>query len=95
MYIQKSKKWTTAKSQDYNGRHYDSKFEASQAIELTELQRAGRIKSFETHERIELKSNGYHICNYYIDFTVHHLDGTIEYIETKGYPTEKIGRAHV
>ena len=26
----------------------------------------------------------FHLTNYYIDFVVHHNDGTIEYVECKG-----------
>ena len=66
---------------------YDSKFEAGYADELVLRQKVGDIKSFQSHIAIPLAVNGYKICDYYIDFVVHHNDGTTEYVETKGYPT--------
>jgi hypothetical protein len=66
----------------------DSKFEAGRAQELELLKRAGEIKDFREQVKIPLEVNGYHICNYFIDFVVDHNDGTTEYIETKGYATD-------
>jgi hypothetical protein len=83
MYQQK-KKWTTAKSTEYKGHRYDSKFEASYAADLDLLVRAGKVKSWERQVKIPLEVNGYHICNYFIDFIVYHADGIIEYVECKG-----------
>ena len=71
-----------------NGKQYDSKFEAGKGQELELLKKSGEIVDFDTHLRIPLQVNGYHICDYYIDFAVYHKDETTEYIETKGYPTE-------
>lgn len=68
-------------------KQYDSKFEANYGQELEILLKAGKIEGFETHVRIPLIVNGYTVCDYYIDFVVFHKDGTVEYIETKGYPT--------
>jgi hypothetical protein len=82
-----NKKWTTAKKCNYDGRQYDSKFEATYAQELTLRKMAGEIKDFDTHKRMELVVNGYKICDYYIDFVIYHNDGTIEYAETKGFET--------
>ncbi len=48
---------------------------------------AGEIEAYESHTRIPLIVNGYHVSDYYIDFVVHHLDGSIEYVETKGLPS--------
>lgn len=66
----------------------DSKFEAGKAQELELLKYAGEIKDFEEQKVIRLEVNGYWICDYKIDFVVHHLDGITEYIETKGYATD-------
>ena len=66
----------------------DSKFEASKAAELALLKRAKEIKDFKEQVKIPLEVNGYHICNYYIDFVITHNDGEIEYLETKGYSTD-------
>ena len=38
--------------------------------------------------KLDLKVNGQHITNYYIDFIIFHNDGSKEYVETKGYPTD-------
>ena len=86
------KKWTTAKKQEYNGRLFDSKFEASQAYELDMRKKAGDIKDYKTQVNIPLIVNGYKICDYRIDFIVEHNDGTREFIETKGvaFPVWKI-----
>ena len=66
---------------------YDSNFEAGYGAGLELRVKAKDIQSFETHQKIELNVGNFHICNYYIDFVVYHNDGTIEYVETKGYPT--------
>jgi len=72
----------------FDGQKYDSGFEASYAAEL-ELRRKGNdILGWDRQVKIALNVNGYHICNYYIDFVVHNKDGTKEYVETKGYATD-------
>lgn len=83
MYFQKHSYYNTKKS----GRN-DSKFEAGKAQELELLKKAKEIKDFQEQVKIALVVNGFHICNYYIDFVVEHNDGEIEYIETKGYATD-------
>jgi len=86
MFYQRSK-WGRAKKTVVGGIRYDSKFEASQAKELAILLKTGKISGFESHVRIPLEVKGFHVSDYYIDFVVHHLDGTMEYIETKGLKT--------
>lgn len=87
MYYQK-RSWTTAKKQTYNGSKYDSGFEAGYARELDLRLKAGEILGWDRQVKIELNVNGYHICNYYVDFKIYHKDKTIEYVETKGYATD-------
>lgn len=87
MYKQKIGYYNVPKHK-YGNKQYDSKFEAGYGWELEMRQKAKEINSFETHQKIELIVNDYHICNYYIDFVVYHNDGTIEYVETKGFTTE-------
>lgn len=82
------KRWTTSKKQEYGGNKYDSGFEAKYAAELDLRLKAKQIKSWERQVKIPLDVNGYHICNYYIDFIVYHNDGTTEYVETKGWASE-------
>lgn len=83
-----STKWGKARKCEINGRRYDSLFEASYAQDLENLKKAGKILGFDTHVRIPLTANGYVICDYYVDFAVYNLDGTTEYVETKGIPSE-------
>jgi len=85
-YFQRNK-WGRAKKTVVNGVKYDSKFEASEGKDLGTLLKAGKIKDFKAHVRMPLEVNGFHIADYYIDFMVEHLDGTIEFIETKGIKT--------
>ena len=66
---------------------YDSRFEAGVAQELELRKRAHDIKDFKEQVTIPLAVNGYHICNYRIDFVIEHNDGTIEYLEAKGFST--------
>lgn len=73
---------------EYNGIKYDSKKEAEFAQQLDLLKRAGEVRSWERQKRISLDINGYHICNYYIDFVVTCADGVEEYVEVKGFETE-------
>jgi hypothetical protein len=63
----------------------DSKFEAGKAFDLEMLKKAGEIKDFKEQVKIPLIVNGYEVCTYKIDFVIYHNDGTVEYLETKGY----------
>src|ERR1035437_8118780 len=83
-----SKKWTTAKKQEYNGFRFDSGFEASYAAELDLRIKAKDIKGYDKQINLDLIVNDYVVCQYRIDFIVYHLDGTKEFVETKGYATD-------
>lgn len=85
---QVKKQWTNAKKQFVNGFRYDSCFEAQYGMFLESELKAKRIKSFERQVNIPLEVNGYLVCTYRIDFIVYHLDGIIEYVETKGMHTD-------
>lgn len=80
-------KWAHAKKTVVDGIKYDSKFEASYARDLQLQAKAKQIAGFEAHVRLPLIVNGFHVSDYYIDFVVDHLDGTKEYVETKGLKT--------
>lgn len=67
---------------------WDSKFEAGYAQELDLRLKAKDIAGYESHVRMPLNVNGYHICDYYVDFQIFHNDGTTEFTELKGYSTE-------
>lgn len=77
-----------AETSIYNGVNYHSKLEASYAMQLDWRKKAGEIKNIIRQYRIDLRINGKHWRNYYIDFKVELIDGTFEYIEVKGFPTE-------
>jgi len=76
-----------AKKQTYDGYLYDSKFEASVAQDLNLRVKAKELTHYERQVNLELIVNGFIVCTYRIDFIAHHIDGTIKYIEAKGYPT--------
>lgn len=69
--------------QTVNGIKYDSKKEASKAMELEMMKKGGAIKDYQPHVRLSLDVNGSHICDYIIDFVVEALDGSKEYLEIK------------
>jgi hypothetical protein len=73
---------------EVNGITYHSKLEGKYAFELNARKLAGEIKDWERKVRISLDVGGRHICNYYIDFLIHHLDETKEYVEVKGFQTD-------
>ena len=72
----------------YNGRIYHSKKEAEYAFELDIRKKAGEIKEWIPQYKINLKVNGYHIANYYVDFKVIMANGSEELHEVKGFSTE-------
>lgn len=76
-----------AKKQSFGGRTYHSKKEASYAIQLAWLQKAGEIREIIPQYKLDLRVNGKHITNYYIDFKVTYSDGRVELIEVKGFET--------
>lgn len=76
------------KSSVHNGLSYHSAFEASYAAELDWRVKAGDIVRWERQVKLDLKVNGHHINNYYIDFIVHHHDGSREFVEVKGAELE-------
>lgn len=76
-----------AEKQTFNGRSYHSKKEADYAVQLTWLKKAGEIKEIIPQFKIDIRINGKHITNYFIDFKVIYSDGRIELIEVKGFQT--------
>jgi len=77
-----------AERQTVGGRSYHSKKEASYAIQLAWLQKAGEIQEIIPQYKIDLRVNGKHITNYFIDFKVTYTDGRVELIEVKGFFTD-------
>lgn len=81
-----------AKRTEFNGKIYDSKYEASVAQELETRKRAKDIKDYETQYRIEAKiyrEDGVHAftIKHKVDFRLHHNDGSYELLEAKGVET--------
>lgn len=91
-YLQKY--WTpkgnkyNAKGRTYNGHYYDSTYERDYAINLDWRKKAGEIKEWFPHVKIDLRINDKHITNYFVDFKIINLDGSVEYHETKGFETD-------
>jgi hypothetical protein len=87
-YIQrKASNKFSAKRSDYNGKWYHSKGEASYAQELDWMLKAGEIKEWKGQHKIDIKVNGVHITNYYIDFRVITKHNSVQLIEYKGMET--------
>ena len=82
----KRNKFNAAKT-EYNCHKYDSKREAKHAAELDLRIKAGEVEKWERQFKIEINVKDKHICNYFIDFKVWLLDGSIEYHEVKGIET--------
>lgn len=78
-----------AKKASYGGYIYHSKAEAKYAEELDYLKKAKKIKNWERQVRMPLKVNNKLITTYIIDFKVENLDGTVTYIECKGFLTNE------
>ncbi len=87
MWIQKTR-WSNSKKQVFQGERYDSGFEMGYAQELNLRQKAKEIIKWERQVKIPLVVNNYTIANYYIDFIVYYPDGTKEFVECKGWPSD-------
>ena len=72
----------------YNGQSFHSKKEVAYAMYLDAEKAEGRITGYKRQVKISLDVNGYHICNYYIDFLVDRFDGITEYVEVNGFLTD-------
>lgn len=77
---------------EFNGRKYDSKFEASVAEEL-ELRKIGKdIKDYEPQYKVEMwayREDGVKAfkVTHKVDFRIEHNDGSYELMEAKGVET--------
>ena len=72
---------------NYNGRKYHSALEANYAMQLDLRKKAGEIKEITPQYKIDIRVNGIHITNYFMDFKLDMPDGTIEMHEVKGMET--------
>jgi len=81
-------KYGAVRSKCLSGHNHRSKLEAKCCNRLLADLQDGKIKSYETEVRFSLSSCDDHICNYYADFLVTHLDGSLEIVEAKGMCTQ-------
>jgi len=86
------KRLIKSKKTIYNDRKYDSKYEASIAMELDVRKRAGEILDFDCQYKVEMWahcSDGVHKMkkSHKIDFRLHNLDGSYTLLEAKGFET--------
>lgn len=72
----------------YGGINFRSKKEAAYAQELDWRKKAGEVLKWEYEPKLSLEVNGCWIATYYIDFKVWLSDGSIEYVEVKGFETK-------
>jgi hypothetical protein len=82
-----------AKKTDFNGRKYDSKFEAGVAQELDLRLKAGDIQAVEPQYKVEMwiyREDGRRafMVGHKIDFRITLNDGSYELIEAKGMETQ-------
>jgi len=77
-----------AEKQTFGGRSYHSKKEADYAVQLAWRKKAGEIKEVIPQYKLDIRVNGKHITNYFIDFKVVLADDTVELIEVKGFETD-------
>lgn len=81
-----------AKKTEFNGKRYDSKFEAGVAQDLDLRLKAGDILAVEPQFKIEAwcyRENGLKAfkVSHKVDFRITHKDGSYELIEAKGVET--------
>ena len=67
---------------------YDSKKEAEYAYRLDLLQSCGEVTKWYRQVPMPLEVNGMLVCKYIVEFVVHCQDGTIEYVDVKGFKTD-------
>jgi len=77
---------------DFNGKKFDSKFEASIAFELEMRKKAGEIVDYDCQFKVEMwayDANGKAAMKktHKVDFRVHELDGSFTLLEAKGFET--------
>lgn len=77
-----------SRAQVYNDHCYHSGLESSYAAELDWRIKAKEITKWERQVKLDLRVNGMHVNNYYIDFVVHYPDGSREFVEVKGMELE-------
>lgn len=77
-----------AKLTYYNGTLYHSQREANYAAELDMRVKGHDIKKWIRQIPIHLSVYGKEVTIYVIDFKIEHNDGSLEYVEVKGFETD-------
>jgi len=77
-----------AKRQTYNGFSYHSKKEADYAFYLDHRLKRKEILAWDRQFKVSIMAGDKTICNYYVDFRVHNLDGSYTLVEVKGMETD-------
>ncbi len=77
---------------EFNGKIYDSKFEASVAADLETRKRAKDIIDYDTQYKVEMdiytaSGSKAFTVNHKVDFRIHHNDHSYELYEAKGIET--------
>ena len=93
--IKSNRRWNNkygAKKTEYNGRKYDSKFEAGIAAQLDLRMRAGEFLAWEPQYKVEMWAYNKHgekaiKKTHKVDFRIHEDDGTFTLLEAKGFET--------
>lgn len=79
-----------AKGTTYNGYHYDSGFEANYAMQLDWRLKAtdsNRIKAWDRQFPVHIIYHRNTLLTTKVDFRIHHMDGSFELVECKGFIT--------
>lgn len=86
----KRPKYSNRSARCWNKDHaiHQSILEADYCNELNLMKKAGQILDYHTQHKIEIKVNGIHITNHYVDFCVLKTKKAMEFHETKGYATD-------
>lgn len=74
--------------QTYNGITYHSSLESYYAAELDWRVKSKELVSWERQVKLDLRVNGEHITNYYMDFVELYPDGHRQFTECKGLEME-------
>ena len=72
---------------EYKENKYQSRKEARYAFELDVRIKLGEVKSWERQFKLPIIINDTHICNYIVDFRVVLSDGSVSFVEIKGFST--------
>jgi len=86
--LRRNKNKFSAKKAVYKGRTYHSQAEAKYAEQLDWRIKAGEVISWTPQHKVELKVNDKNVGKYFVDFRVVMADGSVEFHEVKGFPTQ-------